>query len=234
MRSVRQHVNPLGLNFQIPRARAYRRPAHLPAAAPLEVELGCADAHFSFCMGRELRDQPVVGLEIREKVVELNERRARVESLSNLYFGYVNLNVDLDRVFEPGTVDRFHLLFPDPWFKSRHQKRRVVDEALCEVMASQLRPGGELHFASDIFELALDAMEVLESMKVEAMGFSNMEGAWTFSRRNPSAFASRRELTTVERGQRVWRMRYRYSPPERASRADAKGPGAPSSRAGRE
>ena len=166
--------------------------------------------------------------------MELNERRAREEGLSNLYFGYVNLNVDLDRVFEPGTVDRFHLLFPDPWFKSRHQKRRVVDEALCEVMASQLRPGGELHFASDIFELALDAMEVLESVRVERMGFSNLEGAWTFSRQNPCAFASRRELTTLERGQRVWRMRYRYTPPDGVAEGPTVGSGEPTSRSARE
>ena len=234
MRSVRQHVNPLGLNFQVPRALAYRRPARLTVDAPLEVELGCADAHFSFCMARAYPDHPVVGLEIREKVVELNERRAREEGLSNLYFGYVNLNVDLDRVFEPGTVDRFHLLFPDPWFKSRHQKRRVVDEALCEVMASQLRSGGELHFASDIFELALDAMEVLESVRVERMGFSNLEGAWTFSRQNPCAFASRRELTTVERGQRVWRMRYRYTPPDGVAEGPTVGSREPASRSARE
>ncbi|MGB1701289.1 MAG: tRNA (guanine(46)-N(7))-methyltransferase TrmB, partial [Nannocystaceae bacterium] len=122
------------------------------------MELGCADAQFAFELARRFPDRPVVGLEIRDKVVEINRTRAAREGLSNLYFGYVNLNVDLDRVFAESEVDRFHLLFPDPWFKARHQKRRVVDFQLCEVLATQLKVGGEVHFASDVFEIALDAM----------------------------------------------------------------------------
>lgn len=212
MRSVRQHVNPLGLNFQVPRATPYVRPQGLSPSARLEVELGCADGDFSFAMARAYPAWAIVGLEIREKVVEANRRQATREGLENLYFGYVNLNVDLDRVFEDAAVDRFHVLFPDPWFKARHQKRRVVDPALCQVMADQLRPGGEVHFASDIFELALDAMEVFESAEVEAMGFRNVCGAWSFARDNPCAHASRREVTTLRRGQRVWRMRYQWAP----------------------
>jgi len=174
----------------------------------LEVELGCADAQFAFDLARRWPARPVVGLEIRDKVVAINRDKAAREGFENLYFGYVNLNVDLDRVFEADQVTRFHLLFPDPWFKVRHQKRRVADELLCETMAHQLKQGGEVHIASDVFEIALDAMEVFESPRVEAMGFRNLAGAWKFSRENPTGIASKREDTTLARGQRVWRLRY--------------------------
>jgi tRNA (guanine-N7-)-methyltransferase len=218
LRSVRQHVNPLGLNFQTARAEAYARPQGLSTTEPLEVELGCADAQFAFELARQRPERPVVGLEIREKLVEINRRKAIREGLSNLYFGYVNLNVDLDRVFEADEVARFHLLFPDPWFKARHQKRRVLDERLCQTLAQQLRRGGEVHMASDVFEIALDAMEVFESSQVVAMGFLNLAGAWSFSRENPTGIASKREETTLARGQRVWRLRYQWQAPGEEAR----------------
>lgn len=217
MRSVRQHVNPLGLNFQTPRSDRYTRPEEISREAPLEVELGCADAQFAFELARRFPDRPVVGLEIRDKVVEINRTRAAREGLSNLYFGYVNLNVDLDRVFAESEVDRFHLLFPDPWFKARHQKRRVVDFQLCEVLATQLKVGGEVHFASDVFEIALDAMEVFEAPQVVDLGFKNIVEPWKFSRTNPTGIRSKREQTTIARGQRVWRLRYRYEATEHAA-----------------
>lgn len=178
----------------------------------MDVELGCADGQFSFGMAKAHPDRFVVGLEIREALVVRNNDWARRDGLTNLRFGYVNLNVDLDRVFGPNEVDRFHLLFPDPWFKSRHRKRRVVELGLASVIADQLRDGGELHFASDVFDVALDAMEVLESPEVAQLGFRNVAGPWSFSRENPTEpVFSKREQTTRARGQRVWRMRYRYS-----------------------
>ncbi len=185
----------------------------------MEVELGCADAQFAFELARRRPERPVVGLEIREKLVTANRVQAAREGLANLYFGYVNLNVDLDRVFGADQVARFHLLFPDPWFKARHQKRRVVDEGLCGTLAHQLRPGGELHIASDVFEIALDAMEVFESPRVEGMGFRNLAGAWSFSRDNPTEIASKRETTTLARGQRVWRLRYAWEATVAAGKA---------------
>ena len=205
MRSVRQHVNPLGGQYLAARAEAIAIPSGF---AHVEVELGCADAKFSFSLAAHHPEWFVVGLEIRKALVDLNRARAKQRGQDNLAFGYVNLNVDLDRVFADASVDRFHLLFPDPWFKPRHQKRRVVDPEMLAVVARQLRPGGELHVASDVFEVALAAMAELESAEAEALGFRNLAGEWSFVRQNPCAVCSRREDTTLARGQRVWRMRY--------------------------
>jgi tRNA (guanine-N7-)-methyltransferase len=209
VRNLRQHVNPLGAAYLEARAQAITPP---PSCARVEVELGCADAKFSFDLAAAHPEWFVVGLEIREALVERNRELAGRFGASNLEFGYSNINVDLERVFEPGSVDRFHVLFPDPWFKSRHRKRRVVEPGLLAVIATQLRPGGELHFASDVFELALAAMAELEHDDALALGFVNLAGAWSFTRENPCDASSRREDTTLARGQRVWRMRYRLNP----------------------
>ena len=209
VRSIRQHVNPLGAHYLEARAERIEIPSGFER---VEVELGCADAKFSFDLAAAHPQWFVVGLEIREALVERNNERAAARGQQNLAFGYVNLNVDLDRVFAPASVDRFHVLFPDPWFKARHRKRRVIEPGMLEVAATQLKPGGELHFASDVYELALAAMVELESLETEALGFRNLEGEWSFCRQNPCGASSRREDTTLARGQRVWRMRYGFRP----------------------
>lgn len=204
VRKIRQHVNPLGEHFMRVRARPMERPARLAAGCRVEVELGCADAEFSFQLAAARPDWLIAGLEIREPCLVRNRVRAQELGLDNLVFGYSNLNVDLDRVFPPHSVDRFHLLFPDPWFKERHHKRRVIEPGLVETIAGQLRDDGELHVASDVFEVALEIMDVVEA----SPRLRNLIEPWSFWRGNPFAAASRREQTTLARGQRVWRMRY--------------------------
>ncbi|TPV92503.1 MAG: methyltransferase domain-containing protein [Myxococcales bacterium FL481] len=208
VRGVRQHVNPFGLAYLEPRARAARYLARSTQPDRVEVELGCADADFSFGLAAAQPGWQVVGLDIREPVIERNSRRAERVGLANLEFAYCNLSTDLDRVFAANCVDRFHLLFPDPWIKPRHRKRRVLTQTLCGVLASQLRPGGELHVATDVFELALEMLAELEDPAAAALGFRNLTGPWRFAQEGPVPLASRREVITRRRGQRVWRMRY--------------------------
>ena len=204
MKKIRQHVNPLGEHFMRVRARPLERPAHLAADCRVEVELGCADAEFSFQLAALNPDWLVAGLEIREPCLVVNRRLAHESGLPNLVFAYCNLNVDLGQVFPPASVDCFHLLFPDPWFKGRHRKRRVIEPALADTIATQLRPGGELHAASDVFDVGLEILAVLE----DCPRLKNLAGPWSFWRGNPFDAASRREQTTLARGQRVWRTRF--------------------------
>ncbi len=206
-RRIRQHVNPLAERYSLPRAHRVVRPAYLGPHAPIEVELGCADAQFSFALARARPDALVVGLDIRDRIVQLGARRAAAEGLRNLVLTYCNLGVDLDRVFAAGEVDRFHLLFPDPWFKQKHHKRRVLEPAVLSVVHAQLRRGGELHVASDVFEIAMAAMAEVDGDPDS--GFENLSGPWRFHRENPYGVRSRREDTTLARGQRVWRVIWR-------------------------
>jgi tRNA (guanine-N7-)-methyltransferase len=199
MRRVRHHVNPLGLPFL--RRRAQRLP--LPVDGEVEVELGCADARFLFERAPRHPASLFLGLEIRQPLVAQVNRAAAELAVPNLRACFANINVDLDDLFPDGRLARMFLNFPDPWFKRRHHKRRVVTEELAEVLHRKLRPGGELFFQSDVFPLALDAMSVLE-----ASSLVNAVGPWSFARDNPFQARSLREARCEERGQRIWRMRY--------------------------
>lgn len=200
-RRLRHHVNPLGLAFVGRQARRLE----LPADVAVEVELGCADARFLFERAAEHTATLFIGLEIRRPLVQQVNRIAHARSRHNLHARFAHINVELDDLFADGRLSRVFLNFPDPWFKRRHQKRRLLTPELALALHRKLRGGGELFFQSDVFAVALDAMYLLETAPC---GFRNLEGAWCFARANPYGARSRREVQCEERGARIWRIRY--------------------------
>lgn len=197
---VRHHVNPLRSDFLARRAERLPLPE-----GPVEVELGCADARFLFERAPAHPETFFVGLEIREPLVEQVNEEAAERGLANLRASYCNINVDLDALFTDGRIARAFINFPDPWFKRRHQKRRLMTRELVEVLHRKIAPGGELFFQSDVWDLALDAMAVLE----DAEGlFENVATPWAFTRENPYGAKSLREVRCEEKGMRIWRMLY--------------------------
>jgi tRNA (guanine-N7-)-methyltransferase len=198
---VRQHINPLDSIFlSIP-----IEPLVLPPGAEVEVEMGSAEAHF--LMERAAADPRLycVGVEIRRvRVTEANQEAARRNLGDRVHSVFANMSVDLPRLFPAERVRRFFLNFPDPWFKRKQHKRRVITPALVEALRERLCPGGEVYMASDIFDLALDAMAALEMA-----GFTNLRAPWTFLRQSPFAERSRRERQCESHGTKIWRLGYR-------------------------
>jgi len=198
---MRQHVNPLGLSFETYRDQI----PELDPGRPVEVELGCAEAQFLFERAAQEPAGQYVGLEIRDSLVRKVNRQAR-RSGAPVTALVCHANHHLRTVFAAGTVDRAHVLFPDPWFKKRQRKRRVVDPELARDLVAILKPGGELHFASDVWSLAIDALAVFE----EEPGLRNQSGPWSFWKQaNPYGARSWRESNCELEGMKVWRVLYR-------------------------
>ena len=198
---TRQHVNPLGLGFETFRGE---RPALRPGR-PIEVEIGCADAQFLFERAAVDPERTYIGLEIRRLQVELvNERSARENVPVVAVFAAAS---HLREIVPRRSVARVYLNFPDPWFKKRHHNRRMIDRELALQVAEVLQPGGEVFFQSDVWEVALDALEVLERADDH---FANCAGEWSFWREgNPYKARSWREENAEAEGLPVWRLRYR-------------------------
>ncbi len=178
----------------------------LPAGVDVEAEIGCADARFLFERAPQHPDVHFIGLEIRAPLVKQVNQLAAAEGVANLRAVFCNVNVDLPSLFPDRALRRMFINFPDPWFKRRHQKRRLVNEELVPVLHDKLGAGGELFFQSDVFDLALDAMVVLESAPEY---FVNVHRPWSFVRDNPYGARSLREVRCEDRGMRIWRMCYR-------------------------
>jgi tRNA (guanine-N7-)-methyltransferase len=200
---VRLHVNPLKSDLleiaEVPRIAA-------PPGIAIEVELGAAEAHFLIDRARDDRGTQFVGIEIRRELVGATNVEFQRMGLDHVRSVFANMSVDMPRLFADASVQRFFLNFPDPWFKSRQHKRRVIGPGLVREIARALAIGGELFVQTDIFALALDAMAALEA---EPATFVNAREPWTFLRASPFAAKSRRERQCEQEGARVWRLLYR-------------------------
>jgi tRNA (guanine-N7-)-methyltransferase len=204
MPKIRQHVNPLKSDLltiaDVPRIGA-------PEGRFLEVELGSAESLFLIERARAVSDGYLVGVEIRREMIARADRCCAEAGQSEVRNVFANMSVDLPRLFAPGSVRRFHLNFPDPWWKSRQHKRRVVGATLIDDLAEALEAGGEISVMTDIFEIALEAMAVLETDP--GRRFLNARAPWSFWPKNPWAARSRRERQCELEGQKIWRLIYR-------------------------
>lgn len=208
MARIRHHRNPLAIRG--PSIGDHDAPLVAAGEHAVEVELGCAEGWW--LLGRAAlppaaRDcNRFIGVEIRGELIrELNHEAAK-RGLGRTVAGFqANLLESLERLFPPSSVRRFVVNFPDPWFKRRHHKRRLMNEKVVEQLIDQLEPKGEIFFQSDVFDLALDAMAVLEGATPALV---NASEPWSFCRENPFGATSRREDHSTRRARPIWRLRY--------------------------
>jgi tRNA (guanine-N7-)-methyltransferase len=69
----------------------------------------------------------------------------------------------IDNMLAPASLDGVHIFFPDPWHKTKHNKRRLIQAPLVAKLAQRLKPGGYLHCATDWQPYAEQILEVLEA-----------------------------------------------------------------------
>jgi tRNA (guanine-N7-)-methyltransferase len=195
---VRQHVNPLDPHFDAFRGVV---PA-MPEGTEVECEIGCADAQFLFERAACAPARVYVGLEIRREFVDLVGRRARERGVA-VHAVWCQAQLHMADVFPPGRVARAYVNFPDPWFKRRHHQRRMVDGVLAGNIADALRAGGEVFVQTDVWDLALEALDAFECDG----RFVNAAGEWSFWRGgNPFGARSWREQHAEETGLPIWRL----------------------------
>ncbi len=199
-RRIRHHVNPLSVHHMDTGASR----VSLPSDLPVEVELGCAEGGFLFARALVEPQRSYVGVEIREALVERVNRRAALES-APVQAVYANLNNDLEALFPAEAVDLCHVNFPDPCFKRSQHKRRFFSPDLAGSIARVLGPNGVLAVQTDIWDLGLEALEILELSD----DFVNLLGEWTFAPDNIFGARTRREGFCLENGEKIWRLRFR-------------------------
>ena len=120
-----------------------------PSGAPLELDLGCGDGSFLIEMAKQFPERQFIGVERLMGRVRKVCRRAYREGLENVRVLRLETLYTLEWLLPENSVDRIHLLCPDPWPKARHHKRRIMQEPFFEAVVKALKPGGEFLFKTD-------------------------------------------------------------------------------------
>jgi tRNA (guanine-N7-)-methyltransferase len=129
--------------------------------APLEIEVGSGKGLFLAAAASGQPDIDFLGIEIGCKYARFAAARLAHRSLPNAKM----INGDALEIFRllipAASLAGVHVYFPDPWWKARHKKRRVMNEAFLRDVERTLLPAGRLHFWTDVEEYFQTTLELI-------------------------------------------------------------------------
>lgn len=131
------------------------------APVVLEIGFGMGDATAQVAAAAPERD--LLGVEVHEPGVGALLRHIGERGLANVRIVRHDAVEVLREMIAPTSLAGVHVWFPDPWHKKRHHKRRLIQPAFVELVASRLAPGGYLHCATDWQPYAEQMLEVLSA-----------------------------------------------------------------------
>ncbi len=134
-------------------APADLRDLFAPALDDVRLEIGFGGAEHLVAQARENPRSGFIGSDAFVNAMAKALAAIEAQQLGNirLYFGDA---MQLIGWLPPGSLARIDLLYPDPWPKRRHWKRRFIQDATLIALARILRRGGELRFVTDIADYA--------------------------------------------------------------------------------
>jgi tRNA (guanine-N7-)-methyltransferase len=132
-----------------------------PAPLILEIGFGMGDATAKIAQVRP--DDNFLCCEVHEPGVGALLKRCGEEHIGNIRIVQHDAIEVMDNMLGPDSLDGVHIFFPDPWHKSRHHKRRLIQPAFASQLARHLKPGGYLHLATDWEPYAHQMLEVLSA-----------------------------------------------------------------------
>jgi tRNA (guanine-N7-)-methyltransferase len=165
--------------------------------APLELEIGPGRGAFALDHAARHPEVDLVAVETRRSDCALIRGRAEQRGLRNLMVFQGDAKLLVPRLFPPGSLSALHVQFPDPWWKKRHHKRRMVDADFAVQARALLAPGGIVDFRTDVEAYAREG----EQTWLDA-GFEKLPD-------EPPEVLSTRERRYAVSGRPVFRARFR-------------------------
>jgi len=207
---VHQHVNPLAPYFRFaPEPLEIERVFANPKL-PLHLDIGSARGRFLLKMAAKEKQRNFLGVEIREPLVEEANRVAGEQNLTNLHYEFCNAMVALDRLvekFPANLLQTVTIQFPDPWFKKKHAKRRMVNAELVETVLKHLAEKGKIFVQTDIEFLAGEMFELFgQNQGLREIGIDE----------NPFPVKTEREKAVEEKGLKIYRRVFEKRPEQPA------------------
>lgn len=169
-------------------------------SAPLVFEIGFGMGQSLIQMAQAHPDWNYLGVEVHPPGVGNVLRLGAEAQLTNLKVYQADAKDVLAQCIGTNSLDRIQIFFPDPWHKTRHHKRRLIQSEFVQELRAKLKPGGVLHLATDWEPYAKHMLKVLGA----AEGFRNAvggDGAWATVHERPlTKFEQRGQLL----GHGVW------------------------------
>ena len=191
---MRQHVNPLSKNFDEIEIIPSLNEMFDDSKLNLHLDIGCAAGNFLFDLALENTNWNYLGIEIRERLVKTAKLKVREKEIKNLYFVFGNANNilnDFHSKFLIKNLKSISFYFPDPWFKKRHYKRRVIQPDFINNLSNLMKKGSIIYIKTDVKDL-FEYMDctILSNFNFESINKKDFNFSESF---NPNKVQTNRE-----------------------------------------
>ncbi len=177
--------------------------------APVTLEIGFGMGDTLLEMAAAAPERDFLGVEVHRPGIGRLLAGLEARSLGNVRVIEGDAVQVLERMLGDGVLERVLLLFPDPWPKKRHHKRRLLQAAFVELAARRLVEGGLFHAATDWAPYAEQMREVLEA----SPSLENCAGPGTYAPRPAYRPLTKFERRGVALGHAVFDLLYRRCAP---------------------
>lgn len=173
--------------------------------APRTLEIGFGMGQSLLEMAQAAPEQDFIGIEVHRPGVGSLLNGLLTENVSNVRVYSCDALEVLKNCVADASLDRLMLFFPDPWHKSRHHKRRIVQPEFAQLVRSKLKIGGVFHLATDWEPYAEHMLEVLNV----APGLTNLSVDQTSVPRPEERPVTKFERRGERLGHGVWDLQFK-------------------------
>ncbi|MCX8055749.1 MAG: tRNA (guanosine(46)-N7)-methyltransferase TrmB [Ignavibacteria bacterium] len=198
---MRHHTSP---NFYLPASELQIIPKGYPplidkidwanhfanSQPPLLIDIGCGRGRFLLDMSFRFPEKNILGIEVRPLPVEWLQQVIKGESLPNVSVIRYSVVNGLPFI-EDNSIEEVYYLFPDPWPKKKHIKRRAFNLDFIREVHRILKNEGKLLLATDVPEVHSYHLEILNEFKLFNVQIVENDEEWNYPVTNKEDFCRR-------------------------------------------
>ena len=173
-------------------------------AAPCTLEIGFGNGENLVALAHAHPERNYLGVEVHRPGVGRLLLAVEERQLANVRVICQDAVEVLERRIAPASLAEILILFPDPWPKKRHHKRRLIQAPFVALLERALAPGGVLRLATDWQPYALEMLAALGA----APGLVNLAAGGGFAPRPAERMPTRFERRGVRLGHEVWDLAF--------------------------
>lgn len=174
-------------------------------SAPRVVEIGFGNGENLAALATAHPERDYLGIEVHRAGVGRLMLAAETGQLNNVRIACHDAVEVLSSQLAPHSLDELLILFPDPWHKKRHHKRRLIQPPFVALAVSRLKPGGVLRLATDWEPYAIQMLEVLGANET----LENLALERGYVEKSAERITTRFEKRGQRLGHGVWDLAFR-------------------------